>query len=147
MKVEFSEIFSNTRFFVELNKVLFGAELALAYAGTPDAKKQDIKNRIVRSAFPDMDLDYAGMFTSASGGEASDVVRIVASPNPSEAQGASPFSGGENPAETYTSQFGEPDVDSFGGESAYPIRSPFIEQEEKTDAYNSNGTSEGYITE
>jgi hypothetical protein len=146
MKVEFSEIFSKTRFFVELNKVLFGAELALAYAGIPDAQKQDIKNKIVRSAFPDMDLDYAGMFTSASGGEASDAVRIVPSPNYSGGQGESPFSSGENSPETYTSQFGESDVDSFGGESAYTLRSPFIEQEEKTDEYN-NEPSGSYNVE
>jgi hypothetical protein len=177
MKVEYSEVFANTRFFVELNKVLFGAELAMMYAGVPDVQKQEIKNRIMRSAFPDMDLDYAGMFMAANGNEMSDTVSLAPTPRFLETQG----SPGADRSKTYTSsyprregsddaqnpstshymknaveetvsdadkyQYGESDSDSFGGESEYPPRSPFINHDDATDEHSKSESTEDYITE
>ena len=65
IKMNINDIIAETKFMENLSKIMFGAELALKYANASDMQAKEIQERILRSVFQSLDLDYNAMHVSA----------------------------------------------------------------------------------
>jgi hypothetical protein len=66
LNLDFNELLVGTRFFTELSNLLFGADLALKYAGIENDVIIDIKKRIVRSAISNIKIDFHSILNPLS---------------------------------------------------------------------------------
>ena len=64
-RINFDEVFANSKFMDELSVVIYGAELALRHANASDAQIKEISNKIARSAFDSFSLNYDVMSAAA----------------------------------------------------------------------------------